>query len=167
MASKKTVYSFPVKKLTGEEVSLDIYKGKVLLIVNTASACGEVGQLGELEELYKEFKDQGLVVIGFPSNDFSDQEPLEGKAIEQFCQINYGVSFPIFDKIKVRGDDAHPLFLFFADKNKNGVIAAKPWWNYYKYLINKKGEVVDYFITYRHANASKIKKSVTKLLEEK
>lgn len=140
------------------------FRGKVLLIVNIASDCGFTPQLRELENLYQEFQGQDFEIIGFPSNDFGGQEPLDGEAIGEFCQTNYGVSFPVFAKTRVRGTYAHPLFKFLADKKLNGNISSTPRWNFHKYLINKFGEPEDYFYPFTKPNSSKVKKRINKLL---
>lgn len=162
--NERTIYQFSVQNLSGREVNLLDFKGKVLLIVNIASECGFTPQLKELEQLYQEFQGQDFEILGFPSNDFGGQEPLEGDAIGQFCEQNYGVSFPIFNKIRVRGTYAHPLFSFLTDKKLNGRIASKPRWNFHKYLLNKHGEPVDYFYPFTKPNSSRIKKRINKLL---
>lgn len=161
---KKNIYQFSAQTLQGKEVSLSEYKDKVVLIVNTASACGLTPQYKQLEELYKTYKDKGLVILGFPSNQFNGQEPLEGEAIEQFCEINYGVTFPVFDKSDVKGDTASPLFKFLSNRNENGAVGLSPKWNFQKYLINRKGEVVDYFLPITVPTAGRVKRAIEKLL---
>ena len=161
---ENTIYQFSANTLQNKPVSLSEYKDKVILIVNTASECGFTPQYKGLEELYQEYKDKGLVVLGFPSNDFGGQEPLEGKEIESFCSINYGVSFPIFEKTKVKGKEASDLFKFLSDKKQNGNVNISPKWNFQKYLINKNGEVVDYFLSTTTPNSGKIKRAIEKLL---
>lgn len=166
MDIKPNIYPFKVKLLNGEEINLSAYKGKVILIVNTASGCGFTPQLKDLQELRESFNTNEFEVLGFPSNDFGRQEPLEGNAIGEFCEMNYGVKFPIFEKIMVRGNAAHPLYKFLSDKKLNGNINSTPRWNFHKYLINKKGEVADYFYPFTKPNSSKIKKKIQKLLNE-
>ncbi len=160
----KAIYQFSVQSLNGGQVDLLDFKGKVLLIVNIASDCGFTPQLKELENLYQEFQGEDFEIIAFPSNDFGGQEPLEGEAIEEFCKTNFGASFPILGKIRVRGTYAHPLFKFLADKKLNGNIASTPRWNFHKYLINKHGEPADYFYPFTKPTSSKIKKRINKLL---
>jgi len=166
MNLKPTVYPFKVRLINGTEKNLADYDGKVLLIVNTASGCGFTPQLKDLQQIRDEFSDQGFEILGFPSNDFGKQEPLDGKAINEFCEVNYGVQFPIFDKIMVRGKEAHPLFKFLADKKLNGNVTSTPRWNFHKYLINKKGEVVEYFFPFTKPTSSKVKKKIQRLLNE-
>ncbi len=165
--SKKNIYPFKAKLLNGLEKNLSDFKGKVLLIVNTASACGFTPQFKELQELYEKFKDKGFEILGFPSNDFGKQESLEGKQISEFCKVNYGVQFTLFDKIMIRGKAAHPLYQFLSDKKLNGNLSAAPRWNFHKYLINKQGEVIDYFYPFTKPSSSKIKKKIQRLLDEK
>jgi glutathione peroxidase len=162
---KNTVHQFKVKNARGNDVNLEDYKGKVLLIVNTASKCGLTPQFGQLEELYKEYKDKGLVVIGFPSNDFADQEPNSSEQAQEFCQINYGVSFPIMEKIHVKGDNQHALFDFISDKKKNGAVNISPKWNFQKYLVDKEGNVIDYYLPITSPTAPKVKKAIQRLLD--
>ena len=130
MNATKTIYPFKVKLLNGNEKTLSDYKGKVLLIVNTASGCGFTPQLKDLQTLRVEYADQGFEVLGFPSNDFGKQEPLEGNAINEFCEVNFGVQFPMFQKIMVRGDQAHPLFKFLSEKKLNGHFKNLKGFNY-------------------------------------
>jgi len=166
MNSTQTIYPFKAKLLSGKEKTLSDYKGKVLLVVNTASGCSFTPQLKELQELRDKYADQGFEILGFPSNDFGRQEPLDGAAINEFCEVNYGVKFPVFEKIMVRGSQAHPLFKFLSEKKLNGHINSSPKWNFHKYLINKSGEVVDYFYSFTKPNSSKVKKKIQHLLDE-
>ncbi len=161
-----SIHQFSVKKADGSIVPLKSYEGKVLLIINTASKCGFTPQLDKMEELYKEYKDKGLEILAFPSNDFANQEPLEGKALEEFCVLKYNANYPIFDKIHVKGAKAHELFQFLSDKKKNGNVSSIPKWNFHKYLVNKKGEVVDYYYSITSPTAKKVKKSIEQLLTE-
>jgi len=161
-----TIYPFKAKLLSGKEQNLADYKGKVLLIVNTASGCGFTPQLKELQELRDEYAAKGFEVLGFPSNDFGRQEPLDGADINQFCEVNFGVQFPMFEKTMVRGTHAHPLFKFLSDKKLNGHISSTPKWNFHKYLVNKNGEVVDYFYSFTKPSATKVKRKIQKLLDQ-
>ncbi len=138
----KTVYDFTVKDIDGNDVSLSQYKGKIIVIVNTASQCGLVGQFAEIEAFYKKYKDKGVVVLGFPANNFLGQEPLDNAGIKSFCTKNYGVSFPMFSKISVKGDDIAPLYQYLTTKAENGVVDAPVKWNYQKFIIDKEGKVV-------------------------
>lgn len=160
----KNIYQFNVEKISGEHVNLSDYKDKVLLIVNTASQCGFTPQLTDLANLKKEFAVADFEILAFPSNDFGGQEPLEGAAIEQFC-ANYGNNFPVFEKIRVRGPYADPLYKFLSDKKENGVLSCVPRWNFHKFLVNKTGTVVDYFYPFTNPTSSKVKKKIQRLLD--
>ncbi|TWJ02495.1 glutathione peroxidase [Mucilaginibacter frigoritolerans] len=159
----KSIYRFNVKKLNGEEVSLADYKDQVLLIVNTASQCGFTPQLKELAELKDAFEGKDFQILAFPSNDFGGQEPLEGEELAQFCEIQR-VNYPVFEKIRVRGPYADPLYKFFADKKENGKLNSVPRWNFHKFLINKSGMVTDFFYPFTKPTSSKIRKQITRLL---
>jgi glutathione peroxidase len=161
---QNNIYQFKVDTIKGEEINLEHYKGKVLLIVNTASECGFTPQLKELEELRLEFEGKEFEILAFPSNDFGQQEPLDGDAISRFCVINYHTHFTIFQKIRVRGPYANPLYKFLSDKKLNGSVNAAPRWNFHKYLINSKGEVIDYFFPFTKPNSSKVKRAIQKQL---
>jgi glutathione peroxidase len=164
LVGSKSVYDFTVNDLNGKEVNLNAYKGKVLLIVNTASECGFTPQYQELEELYQLYKKKGFEVIAFPSNDFGGQEPLNGSEIQQFCTVKFNTTFPIFDKIKVKGNDAHPLYKFLSNKSENGSVDIAPKWNFQKYLIDKNGHVIDYYLSTTSPTSSKVKKAIEELL---
>lgn len=161
---QKNLHQFKVKDLSGKEVDLADYKGKVVMVVNTATECGFTPQLGDLEELYKEYHKKGFEILGFPSNDFAGQEPRDADAIGQFCQKNYGVSFPMFDKMHVKGKETSDLFRFLSDKKQNGKVSSTPKWNFHKYLVDKDGKVVDYFYTFTKPTAGRVKKAIEKLL---
>lgn len=161
--SDKSIYQFNVNKLNGEETSLSEYKDKVLLIVNTASQCGFTPQLKDLAALKSEFTGQGFEILAFPSNDFGQQEPLEGEAIAVFCET-YDVNYPIFDKIRVRGPYAHPLYKFFADKKQNGRFNSVPRWNFHKFLVDRAGQVVDFYFPFTKPTTSKVRKKIARLL---
>jgi len=135
------IYDITANTLTGEPLSLSAFKGKVLLIVNTASQCGFTGQYEGLEALYRKYKDQGLVVLGFPCNQFGAQEPGSAEEIGAFCEKNYGVSFPMFAKIDVNGSNAHPLFQLLKSE-ATGVLGTEGIkWNFTKFLVNREGKV--------------------------
>ena len=137
-----TVYNYAVNNINAEEISLEKFKGKVLLIVNTASKCGFTPQFEGLELLYKELDTKGLVVLGFPCNQFASQDPGSNREIEEFCQLNYGVSFPMFSKIEVNGKDAHPLYKYLKKEAKGLLGSSAIKWNFTKFLVNREGEVV-------------------------
>jgi len=158
------IYQFEVKDIDGNMVSLEKYKGKVLLIVNTASKCGFTPQLTDMAKLYADYKDKGLEILAFPSNDFQGQEPLQGEDLKQFCVLKYEAEYPIFDKVHVKGNDAVPLFDFLSDKSKNGKVNSTPKWNFHKYLIDKEGKVVNYYYSMTNPNSKKIRKAIEALL---
>jgi glutathione peroxidase len=137
-----TLYDFSAKLNNGRTKKLADYKGKVLLIVNTASKCGFTPQYEGLQSLYAKYKDQGFEVLGFPCDQFGHQEPGSDDEIKSFCQISFGVSFPLFSKIEVNGDDAHPVFKFLKSE-KGGLLGDAIKWNFTKFLVDKKGTVVE------------------------
>ena len=161
---EQTIYDYTAKDLAGREVKLSDYKGKVLLIVNIASKCGFTPQLGGLEELYEKYKDRGFEVIGFPSNQFAGQEPLEKDQISEFCQINYGVKFKIMEKTLVRGSDKNPVFKFLTTKKLNGKVGTAPLWNFFKYLVDRNGKVVNYYTSVTTPMDAKLTKQIEALL---
>ncbi|WP_322903049.1 glutathione peroxidase [Paenibacillus campi] len=133
------VHDFKATNIRGEEVSLDQYNGKTLLIVNTASKCGLTPQFSGLQELYDKFKAQNFEILGFPSNQFANQDPGSNEEISEFCQLNYGVSFPMFEKVNVNGSQAHPLFKYLAEQAP-GILGSKAIkWNFTKFLISPDG----------------------------
>lgn len=136
-----TIYDFNVKTLSGNEVSLSQYQGKAVLIVNTASECGFTPQYEALEQLYEKHKDNGLVILGFPCNQFGGQEPGTEAQIQQGCLINYGVTFPMFSKVDVKGANAHPLFHYLI-KALPGLLGANIKWNFTKFLVDTEGKPV-------------------------
>lgn len=144
-ATNKTIYGFSAASLSGQPVSLKDYAGKVILVVNTASKCGFTPQYKGLEKLYRDYKDKGLVILGFPCNQFGQQEPGGGAQISEFCELNYGVSFPLFEKVDVNGPNAHPLFNFLTETRPGLLGSKKIKWNFTKFLINRQGEVVKRF----------------------
>lgn len=155
-------YEFSAKKMNGEEVSMSDYKGKVVLVVNTASKCGFTPQLEGLEELYKEYKEQGLEILGFPCNQFANQDSGTNKEISEFCLINYGVTFTMFEKIEVNGKNAHPLYKFLKE-NANGVLGKEIKWNFTKFLIDRQGSVVSRYAPI--TKPEKLKKDIESLLK--
>ncbi|MFD2202486.1 glutathione peroxidase [Shivajiella indica] len=139
-----TFYEFKAKTLQGKEVSMDEFKGKTVLVVNTASQCGLTPQFEGLEKLYEKYKDKGLVILGFPCNQFGNQEPGDEKSISEGCVLNYGVTFPMFSKIDVNGDTAHPLFKYLKSK-LGGILGSKIKWNFTKFLVDENGRPVKRF----------------------
>jgi glutathione peroxidase len=144
MLSTKTLYDFKMKSIDGQLIDFSKYKGKKVLIVNTASECGYTPQYAELELLHKKYGEK-LVVLGFPANNFAGQEPGDNKEIASFCQKNYGVTFQLFEKVSVRGDDACDLYKWLSTKELNGWNSQAPKWNFNKYLIDENGQLIKYF----------------------
>ena len=143
MPASNSIHQFTMTSIDGDEVSLDQYQGKVVLIVNVASKCGLTPQYKDLQALYTEKESEGLVILGFPANNFAGQEPGTDDEIETFCTKNYGGSFPMFSKISVKGKDMHPLYQFLTEKDQNGVMDSNVKWNFQKYLIDKNGILVE------------------------
>jgi glutathione peroxidase len=140
-----SIYDIQVKTINGQEKSMADYKGKVLIIVNTASKCGLTPQFKQLQELYDQYHEKGLEILGFPCNQFMNQEPEGEEAIQEFCSLNYGVTFPMFAKVDVNGDNAHPLFKHLTSHAK-GVLGTKPVkWNFTKFIVDQNGEVTERF----------------------
>jgi glutathione peroxidase len=140
-----SVYDFKVADIDGNDVNLADYKGKVLLIVNVASKCGFTPQYKGLESIYRQYKDKDFEILAFPSNDFMGQEPGTNEQIKTFCQLNYQVSFPLFAKISVKGKDIHPLYKFLTEKSTDPNFAGDITWNFNKFLIDRKGNIVNRF----------------------
>lgn len=156
-------YDYSARKMNGREVKMETYKGKVVIVVNTASKCGFTPQFAELETLYKKYKDQGLAILGFPCNQFANQDPASNQEIQNFCQLNYGVSFDMFEKVDVNGPETTPLYQFLKEEAK-GAFGGKIKWNFTKFLIDRKGEVIR-----RYAPATpplKMEEEIKKLLAE-
>jgi len=141
----QSIYDFTVQDIDGNDVSLATYKGKVVMIVNVASKCGFTKQYGGLQKLYETHKDSGFVVLGFPANNFLGQEPGSELEIKQFCSLTFGVQFPMFAKISVRGSDMHPLYRYLTDKQTNPEFSGKISWNFNKFLIDRTGKTVARF----------------------
>ena len=144
MKTNSPFYSFSALNIKGEETNLSQFEGKTVLVVNTASKCGLTPQFEGLEHLYRKYRDQGFVVLGFPCNQFAKQEPGSEQDIAEFCELNYGVSFPMFAKVDVNGPDAHPLFKYLK-KELPGLLGGKIKWNFTKFLIDPKGRPVRRF----------------------
>ncbi len=144
-AQTKSLYDFKVKTLYGEEYDLAQLKGKKVLIVNTASKCGFTPQYADLQKLYEIYGGKDFTIIGFPANNFMNQEPGTNDEIASFCQVNYGVTFPMMEKISVKGKEIHPLYQWLTNKSENGVLDAKISWNFNKFLVNENGQVVKHY----------------------
>ncbi len=139
------LYEIPLLNIHGEETTLAKYKGQPMLIVNVASECGLTPQYQDLQSLYDRYQSEGLVILGFPSNDFMGQEPGTEEEILEFCRTNFGVSFPLFSKISVKGEDIHPLYEYLTTEKLNGKADSEVTWNFQKYLIGKNGEIIEIF----------------------
>ena len=155
------IYQFEAELLDGKSKPLADYEGKVLLIVNTASKCGFTPQFSGLEKLYEKYKDQGLEILGFPCNQFGGQEPGSGAEANQNCKINYGVTFPIHEKVDVKGDNQHPLFRYLTSQAK-GMLSEKIKWNFTKFLVDREGNIVQRFSPQK--KPAQIEKDIEKLL---
>ena len=148
-------YDFKVKTLEGEDFDFSSLKGKKVMVVNTASKCGFTPQYKDLEELYEQYQDK-LIIVGFPANNFANQEPGSASEIRQFCDSKYGVTFPMMEKISVKGKDMHPLYQWLTSKEKNGVRNSSVKWNFQKYLIDEKGNLVDVLYSTEKPGSSKV-----------
>ena len=137
-----SIYDFKVPGLDGTDIDFSQYKGKKIMIVNTASECGYTPQYADLQALYEKYKDKNFVIIGFPCNDFGGQEPGSAKDIQTFCTKNFGVTFPLMEKVSVKGDDASPIYKWLTNKSENGVEDASVKWNFNKFLIDENGKYV-------------------------
>ena len=153
--SAQSVYDIDLNNIDGVNIDLSKFKGKYILFVNVASNCGFTKQYADLEKLYQQYK-QELVVIGLPCNQFGGQEPGNSIEIKQFCQKNYGVSFPITEKINVKGEKIHQLYSWLTDKEKNGNINSNVKWNFQKYLVGRNGELINYFYSTTNPLSNKI-----------
>ena len=159
------LYDFTVRDIDGNDVSLDQFRDQVLLIVNVASKCGFTPQYEGLEALYRKYKDRGFTVLGFPANNFMRQEPGTNQEIKSFCKLNYGVSFPMFSKISVKGRDIHPLFDYLTGKKTNPRFSGKIKWNFNKFLVGRSGEFIARFGSKDNPQAQKVVAAIEAALE--
>lgn len=157
MSAKKSIYDIEINSLQGKPINLSLFKGKKILFVNVASKCGFTPQYKELQKLHNLYE-ESLVVIGVPCNQFGKQEPGNSSEISEFCQVNYGVSFLITEKISVKGKEQHPLYSWLTNKNENGRKNSSVKWNFQKYLLNEDGDLIDYYLSMTSPTSSKIKK---------
>jgi glutathione peroxidase len=155
-SQKQGFYDFKVKTLEGENFDFSTLKGKKVMIVNTASKCGFTPQYKDLEEMYKQYGSKDFIIIGFPANNFASQEPGTAAEIRKFCTENYGVSFPMMEKISVKGDDMHPLYKWLTSKSLNGVMDSEVKWNFQKYLIDENGKLEDVVFSKEKPNSDKV-----------
>lgn len=157
-----SIYEVKVKDIIGNKVPMSRYKGKVLLIVNVASKCGHVAQYADLQEIYEEYSDDGLVVMGFPANNFMNQEPGSNEEINRFCTGRYGVTFPMFSKISVKGKDQHPLYQYLTKKENNGKRNNPVSWNFQKFLVGRNGKLLKVFKPKERVKDAAIKAAIRK-----
>jgi glutathione peroxidase len=164
--AEKSVLDFTMKSIDGEDVKLDGYSGKVLLLVNVASKCGYTSQYRGLESVYKKYKEQGLVVMGFPANNFFWQEPGTNEEIKTFCTTKYNVTFPMFAKISVKGDKIHPLYKFLTSKQTNPEFGGAISWNFNKFLVDRAGKVVARFSSKDEPESEKVVQAIEQELKK-
>ena len=157
--AQETIYDINIKSIDGKNINLNMFKGKYILFVNVASKCGFTSQYKELESLHKTYNDK-LIVIGVPCNQFGGQEPGNSNEIIEFCEKNYGVSFLLTEKIKVKGDEKHPLYQWLCSKSKNGKVNSSVKWNFQKYLVDTNGELINYFYSITNPLSDKITKHI-------
>ncbi len=167
MTKVKSVLDFTVKNIDGKDVKLKTYKGDILLIVNTASKCGYTPQYEGLQAIYDEYKAQGFTVLGFPANNFGGQEPGKESEIKEFCESKYKVKFPMFAKISVKGEDQDALYKFLTAKETNPKFGGDISWNFNKFLVNRKGEIVARFSSKDTPESEAVKQAIEKYLKEK
>jgi len=154
--TKQSIYQFKVIDLNGKTFDFATLKGKKILVVNTASKCGYTRQYEQLEAIYKKYKDENFVIVGFPANNFGSQEPGTNAEIATFCKVNYGVTFPMMSKISVKGSDINEVYQFLTQKAKNGLKDSNVEWNFQKYLLNEKGELEQVYLSGVKPNDEKI-----------
>jgi glutathione peroxidase len=159
MEPQASIYDIPLTSLNGEKIDLSAFKGKKILIVNTASECGFTKQYADLQKLHEKYQDK-LVIIGVPCNQFGEQEPGNAKEIQTFCQVNYGVTFLMTEKVDVKGENQHPLYQWLTKMELNGVKSSSVKWNFQKYLIDEQGNFIDYYFSLTNPMSSKITKQL-------
>ena len=160
---KKTLFDFKINSIDGNEVNLMDYKDKTILIVNVASNCGFTKQYAGLQELWETYKDKGLIVLGVPSNQFGGQEPGTNKEIKKFCEVNFNVNFPMTDKVDVKGENIHPIYLW---AKQNYGDSAIPKWNFHKILINKDGKIQNTYTSITKPTSKKITSEIENILDK-
>lgn len=157
----KSFHDFTVKDIDGNDVSLASFEGKKVLVVNVASKCGLTPQYEELQTLYQRYKDQNFVVVGFPANNFNEQEPGTNMDIKEFCEVNYGVTFPMMGKISVAGDDQSPVYQWLTQESENGVLDQEVTWNFQKYMVDEEGHLIDVVLPRESPMSEKIVNWIT------
>ncbi len=160
----KVFFDFQIKDLDGETLDLSKYKNKAVLMVNVASNCGFTNQYGDLQSLWEKYQKHDLIVLGVPSNQFGGQEPGSNEDIKKFCKVNFNVNFPMTDKVNVKGDNAHPIYLW---AKKNHGKSAVPKWNFHKILINKEGKIHDTYSSFTKPNSKKVTQAIEEILNIK
>ncbi len=165
--TEQSVLDFTMKSIDDNDVPLSSYKGKVLLIVNVASRCGNTKQYEGLQKLYETYRDKGLVVLGFPANNFMGQEPGTNAEIKEFCSTKFGVTFPMFSKISVKGDDQHPLYRFLTSDDTNPEFSGNVKWNFQKYLVNRDGAVIAKFAPSEDPMSADVGSAIESALNQK
>ena len=159
---EKLAYDFNFKDLDGSTLNLSEYKGKVLVVVNVASQCGFTKQYDDMQKIWEEYQDKGIVMIGVPSNDFGNQEPGDSKEIKNFCEAKFGITFPMTEKVNVKGSEAHPFYIWAKENHGK---AAVPKWNFHKIIIGKDGKVEDTFASITNPSSKKFIKALEKALQ--
>ena len=149
----KLAYDFDFNNLDGKKLKLSDYKNKVIVVVNVASQCGFTNQYEDMQKIWESYKEKGIVMLGIPSNDFGGQEPGSNKEIKTFCETTFGITFPITEKVSVKGDNAHPFYKWAKDNHGIGAI---PKWNFHKIIVGKEGKVIDTFASFTKPNSKKI-----------
>ena len=157
----KNFFDFKINSIDGNEIDLSSYKGKTILLVNVASNCGFTKQYNDLQSLYDNYQDKGLIILGVPSNQFGGQEPLSENQIKDFCETNFNISFPMTSKYNVKGDDAHPIYIWAKETFGRSTV---PKWNFHKILVNKEGKVSDTFASFTSPTSKKIVKKIEEIL---
>lgn len=166
LSPPQSIYGFTMKDIDGQDVKLKSYRGKVLLIVNVASRCGFTPQYAGLEMLYEKYRAQGLVILGFPANNFLGQEPGTNEEIKSFCSARYNVTFPMFAKISVKGKDQHPLYRYLTDKKTDPEHAGEISWNFSKFLVDRQGRIINRFGTRTTPTDEQLIKAIEQALKE-
>lgn len=164
IAALSDIYSLSAFDAAGNKVDFGQFRGKVLIIVNTASECGLRGQLESLEKLHREFHGKGLEILAFPCNDFAGQEPLSAADAERFCKQNYQAGFTLMEKVHVRGAKTHPVYTYLCTKSLNGITDMAPVWNYHKFLVGRDGRLVDFFLPTTSPESSRFRNAISKEL---
>lgn len=164
-AMATNLYDIAIKDIDGKDLTLAAFRGKVLLIVNVASHCGFTGQYSGLQKLYDQYREKGLVILGFPANSFLGQEPGTDPEIKQFCTLKYGVTFPMFSKLSVKGDDQHPLYRYLTGKQTNPEFSGAISWNFNKFLISRDGRILARFGSRTKPDSEEVQAAIEKALQ--